>query len=32
LKVFKGMPLEQQIIVSRLATQSGRKNDGGYFQ
>jgi hypothetical protein len=28
---FKGLPVEQQIVVSRLATQSGIHNDGGYF-
>lgn len=31
LGTFKSMPLEQQIITSRLATQSRHKNDGGYF-
>lgn len=29
---FKGLPLEQKIIVSHIATQSGYSNDGGYWR
>jgi hypothetical protein len=32
LGTFKGMPLEQQIIVSNFALQAGRKNDGGFWR
>lgn len=31
VSVFEGAPLEQKIILSRLATQSGYSNDGGHF-
>jgi hypothetical protein len=31
LGTFKAMPLEHQVIVSRLATQSGIHNDGGVW-
>lgn len=31
LGTFNKMPVEQQIIVARLATQSRKRNDGGFF-